>query len=55
MDQILVWYRRGRIEDSIHLTIQYNSIAYTIAEYESRNQDTVITHYQDNNWNVIPV
>lgn len=45
MKEILVWYLRGKLTGSLHLTVQHDCIAYTIAEFESRNNDTHITHY----------
>lgn len=57
MKEILVWYeyKDTTIYSSCHLTVQNDSIAYTIAEYESRNPDIVITHYMNENNNIIDV
>jgi hypothetical protein len=56
MKQILVWYQRGNIAGSIHLEIKNESIAYTIAEFESRNSGTTITHYQtEDDWIIIKI
>lgn len=56
MDQILVWYKGDGIIGSCHLTIQNDSIAYTIAEFESRNSDTTITHYQtEDDWTIVKI
>jgi hypothetical protein len=42
-----VYYKRGQIVGDTSLTILHSSIAYTIAEYESRNRDIIITHYMN--------
>lgn len=55
MEQILVFYVKGEITGSLHLSTQYDCIAYTIAEFESRNLDTIITSYQDEYGNLIKV
>ena len=55
MKDILVWYRRGNMTGSMHVTVQNDSIAYTIAEFESRNTDTVITNYLNSDNQIVTI
>ncbi len=50
MKDMRVWYTLigSLVTGSMTLTIQRNAPIYTIAEYESRNKDMRITHYQIN-------
>lgn len=51
--EILVWYERGKLTGSMHLTLsddknaRFNRIEDAMLDYEQRNPDTIITQMQD--------
>jgi predicted component of type VI protein secretion system len=57
MEEILVWYEQlnGGLSNSLHLTVKEQSIAFTIAEFESRNRDVRVTAYMNENNEVINI
>lgn len=57
MQDLLVWYQYVGLQltGSMHLTIENDSIAYTIANFESRNSDMKITHYLNSDNIIIAV